>query len=935
MKRLLLVVVLIVIFAAGVFLSMVRVPADGGAWCAGSYLGPGLHFRAPWKAVHRYPVGEQSVEVVRDITGREGAREQFTVTLRYSWDMERLPGAPVDPEALPAAIEKKLGSLDGKFSGATIGRQVNAALPGLLSELPITVVEVRATYPRMAFEELAAAARPTGERVVLVGLDGLDWVLLNRLIAEGRCPTFARMKRRGAWADLVSHKPVLSPLIWTSMATGRLPEDHGILDFVVKDPKTGKDIPITNQFRKVHAFWNILSYIDTPVNVVNWWATYPAEPLDGIMVSERLFYQLFGIRPPLDDPANVYPPEVLQEILPLLVSANDIDYDEVRHYAGISRAEYDLHVKEAAQAENPFEDRINHLRKILAVTHGVFNIGRWMLENHPARVLALYIEGTDTIGHRFAHFLPPKLSWVSEADYRRYHDTMARYYELVDRELGRLMKKAPADTTWIITADHGFFTGAARPHVLPDDFAIGAAQWHRMVGVFMAQGPHVRRGKIPHADIYDLCRTLLWLEGAPISRQLKGHALVDMMRRDWVRAHPPVYVDSYEKLPRTWEAEGARSIMDEARLKELQALGYLSAAGESAAKQPKGEQPSGGTQVPAASAEARRGGGTGGLEVKPTELYNRAKLAEERGDLEKARKLYLKTLELEPEFAFAMINLARLEERLGDGDQAMTWITRALKVPRSQLPSSTLVEYVRLAAAVGRANEALDALGDLKARWGQTADFAAAQGLALQKLGRDQEALTAYEVALARDPGNSSATEGLLGLAERGLPVDVNAVLEAHYNAVKGELKRLNAFSVICLRHRQAAWAEKALGTLLASDPTNAGLLSNMAAVLQQQGKLQEAEKMLERATAARPGDGSLRYNHGATLAALGRLDEALLEFQEAARLGKPGPRVYAAQAKMLVQLGRIDEAKKALQEGLQKNPGNAQLQDLANALAE
>jgi len=873
--------------------------------------------------------------VEREITGREGARERFTVTLHYSWDLGRLPDAPMDPGTLGAAVEEKLGTLDGKFSGATIGRQVNAALPGLLSELPILVTEVHATYPRMAFEDLAAAARPTGEKVVLVGLDGLDWVLLDRLIAEGRCPVFARMKRKGAWAELVSHKPVLSPLIWTSMATGRLPEVHGVLDFVVKDPKSGKDIPITNQFRKVHAFWNILSYIETPVSVVNWWATYPAEPIDGIMVSERLFYQLFGIRPPLDDPANVYPPEVLQEILPLLVSAGDIGYDEVRGYAAISRTEYQRHIDAAAHAENPYEDRINHLRKILAVTHGVFNIGRWMLKNHPVDLLALYIEGTDTIGHRFAHFLPPKLSWVSQADYDRYHETMARYYELVDRELGLLMKEAPADTTWIVTADHGFYTGAARPHVLPDDFAIGAAQWHRMVGVFMASGPHVRRGKIPHADIYDLCRTLLWLEGAPISRQLKGQELEDMMRPDWVRAHPPVFVDTYERLPRTWKAEGARSIMDEARLKELQALGYLSAGGESAAAH-AGEQR--GTETgtaPATPAEGQAGRGEGGLEVKPTELYNRAKLAEERGDLEEARRLYLQTLKLEPRFAFAMINLARLEERLGSPDQALSWISKALQVPDSQLPSSTLVEYVRMAAATGRTEEALATLEKLRSRWGRSADFAAARGLALQKLGRDQKALSAYTAALSQDPGNASATEGMLELAGRGLPVDVDAVLRAHYEAVKGELKRLNSFSVICLRHRQPAWAEKALGALLASDPTNAGLLSNMAAVLQQQGKTAEAEKMLARAVASRPDDGALRYNHGAILAALGRLEEALGEFRQAVRFGKTGPRVYIAEAKMLVQLGRVDEARQALREGLGKNPGNPRLQELARALEE
>jgi len=755
-----------------------------------------------------------------------------------------------------------------------------------------------------------------------------DWALLDRLISEGRCPTFARMKRRGAWAELASHWPVLSPLIWTSIATGRLPDDHGVLDFVVKDPKSGKDIPITNQFRKVHAFWNIMSYVGMSVNVANWWATYPAEPIDGVMVTERLFYQLFGIKPPLDDPANVYPPEVLQEVLPLLVDADDIGWDEVKRYVNISRREYERNLAEALAAENPYDNRINHLRKILAVTHGVFNVGRWMLEKHPADLVALYVEGTDTIGHRFAHFLPPKLGWIDEADYRRYNMTMARYYELVDRELARLMEAAPADTTWIVTADHGFFTGAARPSVLPDDFTTGAAEWHRMVGVFLAMGPGVRRGKLSHADIYDLCRTLLWLEGAPISRQLQGRELVDMMEPDWARAHPPVYVETYDDLPLTWKAEGARSIMDEARIKELQALGYLSPGGESAGEQVRreGEVPPGATPTAPPVTEAQ-------LEVKPTELYNRAKVAEERGDVEKARALYLETLDKAPNFPFAMMGLARLESTAGRPGEALAWMTRALATGAQGVPSSAMVEFMKLANDAGKTAVALEGLEDLRPRWGTTADFEAARGLGLQQLGRTAEALAAYRTALERDPTDDTALGGMLALAARGARVDVEPILERAFEASKGDLKRLNRFSVVCLRYRRPDWAERALKLLLESDSTNAGVLSNLAAALQQQGKLEEAAGILDRAVRARPDDGSLHYNRGAVLAALGRFDEALAEFDEAARLGKTGPRVYAARAKMLVRLGRIDEARRVLQEGVRRNPGSRELQELAAAL--
>lgn len=924
------VLALVVVLGVG---SVVRVPDGAGAWCAGRYLAPGVHLRFPFAHLEPYPGGEQEIAVERTLGSREGASYDLTVKLRYSWKPEELAVRPLDPRTLGGRVEDLLGGLDGRFSGAGFGEQVKKALRGALEELPITVLGLDVTYPGEALEAMAAMARPTGEKVVLVGLDGFDWVLLNRLIGEGRCPTFARIKSRGAWADLQSHPPVLSPLIWTSMATGRRPEVHGVLDFVVRDPKTGKDVPITNQSRKVHTFWNILSYAGETVDVVNWWATYPAEPVNGVMVSEHLFYQLFGMQLNQRDPANVYPPEVLEQVLPLLVPADDIDYATIRRFANITRAEYDRALAEAAKAENPYENRINHLRKIIATTRGVFNVGHWLLEKHPADLVTLYVEGTDTIGHRFAHFLPPKLDWVSQADYDRYHDTMAAYYQEVDRLMGDLMKAAPPDTTWIITADHGFYTGAARPRVQPDDFGVGAAQWHRMTGVFMAMGPHVRRGKIPRVDIYDLCRTVLWLEGAPISRELEGRVVTELMSPRWVEEHPPIFVTSYTELPLTWKAEGARSVLDEARVKELEALGYLSPGGGSAARQEEssggeGAGPqAGGVPTPKPAGEA-----TGAGEAKVTELYNLGKLAASRGDLEGAERYYLQALDEHPNFAFGMISLAEVELRLGKADRALFWYTKALETGNRELPQKILVDFVGAAEAAGKLDRVPGALDYIKGTWGDRPAYFSAMGLAMEKMGRTDEAVAQYSEALGRDPAEPVATEGMLRLASKGVRVDTEAILQRHFQAVRHDLKRLNDFAVLCVRQQRPDWAEKALEILVESDPTNAGLIMNLAIVKRQQGKMEESLKLLRKAAALRPEEPGIHYNLGGVLALLGREEEALGEFEKAKSLGLKGPRIYSALAKVQFRLGRIGDVRATLEEGLRANPGNPELQSLLDA---
>ena len=915
----------VAVLAALLALSVARVPA-GGAFCRGRFLDPGLRLRAPLARVEPYPTGDQSATFEEVVTSREGARQNLTIELSFRWDTARLRREPLSPESLESLISSELlAAHDGRHWAPELGRAIRAALPELLAHWPITVVRAEVRYPGEAVEVLRADARPTGRRLVLVGMDGLDWGLLDRLIAAGRCPTFARLKREGAWADLVSHQPLLSPLIWTSIGSGRRPEEHGILDFVVRDPATGQDIPITSQFRKVHSFWNILSFLGKRVNVVNWWATYPAEPVNGVLVSERMFYQLFGIRPSLDDPANVFPPERLGEVRPLVTGTDEITYDEIRSYCDISRAEFEADLTAARAADNPFDDRINHLRQMIAVTRSVFAIARRLVAQQPADMLAVYIEGTDTVGHRFAHFMPPRLPWVAAIDVQRYGNTMARFYELADRELGVLMVAAGPDTTFIITADHGFFTDAARPSVPPDDFGSGAAQWHRMTGVFLAAGPDVRRGRLTHVDIYDLCRTVLWLQGAPISRQLQGRELTELVEPAWAAANPPRFVDSYESLPRTWiqpagQASTAGRQIDETRLKELKSLGYLQTGGESVARltpQP-GPAPS-----PAAAP---------GLQIKATEPYNLGKLALERGDLAAAERHFLAAIDAYPGFAMAMSNLATVYLQLGQHDEALRWYMRALQLEKSELPATVLVEFVRALKAAGRIDRAVPALEVLRPRWGATSSFDAALGISLRELGRSDEAERAFLAALAKDPADAEATSGLLSVTGPSSSVAEQA-LKRHFRAVEADVKRLNTFAVVCLQQRRPAWAERALRQVLASDPRNAGVMSNLAAALQLQGKSGEAAEVLERAVAARPDDGSLRFNYGAVLAALGRDQEALTQFQDAERLAPPGARLLAAKAKVLFRLRRVDEARATLEDGVRRFPDSAEIRDLLATL--
>ena len=71
--------------------------------------------------------------------------------------------------------------------------------------------------------------------------------VVDRMIAEGKLPNFAALRDGGASGRLRSSKPLLSPIIWTTIATGKPPDEHGIGHFVATNPQTGKQLPVTSR----------------------------------------------------------------------------------------------------------------------------------------------------------------------------------------------------------------------------------------------------------------------------------------------------------------------------------------------------------------------------------------------------------------------------------------------------------------------------------------------------------------------------------------------------------------------------------------------------------------------------------------------------------------------------------------------------------------
>lgn len=342
-------------------------------------------------------------------------------------------------------------------------------------------------------------APPPAPRVIFLGLDGADWQLLDRYTADGTMPNLAKLVASGDKRVLKTQHPPLSPLVWTTMMTGVSPLEHRILDFTRFNPVTHAREPITSDERAVPAIWNMATLNGKHVDVFGLWATYPAEPINGTLVSDRLFsFQFDEATPP---PGAVSPAtEEAWARNAANTVAHAIGFDALRDYVpSLTHDEYDAH---------PISD----LRRLLIETEVLHRLAKERIARDKPELAIVYLQGTDAIGHLFAPFVAPKLAAVSQADYDRFHDVPRRYFARIDAIIGDYAALAQSSgAKLVIASDHGFVWGEGRSPVSSTAVAT-AAKWHRDDGIFLHWPGRYSRDVNSVAGI---CSTLLDLAGMP------------------------------------------------------------------------------------------------------------------------------------------------------------------------------------------------------------------------------------------------------------------------------------------------------------------------------------------------------------------------------------------------------------------------------------
>jgi tetratricopeptide (TPR) repeat protein len=797
-------------------------------------------------------------------------------------------------------------------------------------------------------------------KVLWLAIDSFDWDIARPLMEEGRMPNLKRLVEEGAWGNLQPVQPLLSPVLWTSAATGKTPDKHGIVDFVAADPASGAVIPVTSTLRRSRAFWNILSDAGVSVGVVAWWASFPAEPVHGFMATDRISYQLFKkqIRDSSsDDPFKTHPRDLFSDIAPLIVRPDQVADREVSRFIDLRR--YGRRFSEDDRG------RVDEFRTVLASAHTYGAIGLRLFEERPTDLRVIYFEGPDTASHLFMPFVPPPSAGVPEEKVEWFGRVVTEFYAWQDEWIGRFVERfADDDTTILLSSDHGFKHGLDRPATESRISKGRAADWHEREGMLVLAGKDIRRGeRILGASILDLVPTLLALYGLPAGKDMDGKVLTAALADEFLERHPPRFIATYETPESSAGSRVARASEDDQELlQKLQSLGYIQQslptarinqgtialqAGDYIRAIREFEAAlEGADQDPVRLNLARAYRLNSELEKAQTQLdrllakgFGRATvLAEmaavlaERQDWQGADRRLQEALEADPSSIETHIQVARLAERRRRWDDSLGAYRRVVELDPSAAEAYNQIGFIlrvqgKLPEAVRHFEKAIEVNPDLPFPYNNL-------GLTYRELGQAERARQVLEAGVSMAPRSHILHNSLGSLYydmgdaaraqrsfERALELAPDYA-EAVYNlallaqeqgrlgAAGGLYRRLLelepdnpeaplALSLILMQQKQEARAIPLLAGLIEKDPRNFRGLATLGKIQLNRGRTQEAVALLERAGEVDGTIARLWNDLGRGYAALGRALEARRAFERSLSLDPNQPEISRALARL------------------------------------
>ena len=264
----------------------------------------------------------------------------------------------------------------------------------------------------------------SGKRVIAIGLDSAAPNLIERWVEEGKLPIFGRLIDAGCYGSLESTEPALTPPAWTSSVTGTNPGKHNIYDFFRVTAQHGKKM-VSSKDRRSKAIWNLLDEFGKRSIILNLPLTYPAEQLNGIMVT--------GMPTPSLNKGFVSPANMTDEIV-RLIEGKKLAVDVNKLLRG-----------EEDQFLNDLEE----------VTNRISNLAFHLINTSDWDFFMVVFHDLDILQHTFWHHMDSDHPFYDEEKANTYQYAILHFYQYLEKQIERFHALLDDETVLLIFSDHG------------------------------------------------------------------------------------------------------------------------------------------------------------------------------------------------------------------------------------------------------------------------------------------------------------------------------------------------------------------------------------------------------------------------------------------------------------------------------------------------
>lgn len=280
-------------------------------------------------------------------------------------------------------------------------------------------------------------------RNIIIGVDGADWQIINKLIKSGELPNFSTILTQSAYGASQSYIDYPSPALWTTIDTGKIPPKHGVTDFFTstRDHVTSKRT------------FEIIEGNDGKLGLMKWYCTWPIIQNDGFTIPSWLTRKYEAYPPKYSFVTYLGKSTSLKHQLKIATSCLT---------SGVSPTTLLQSAKESIKRKISTPENLEKIAtdNFLALKIQA-EVYLHLLKKYRPNFSAFLISTIDSIGHRYWKYYEPELfEDITERDCKKYGKELFKAYKLVDHYIGKIVKLidrqyGPDEVNISIVSDHG------------------------------------------------------------------------------------------------------------------------------------------------------------------------------------------------------------------------------------------------------------------------------------------------------------------------------------------------------------------------------------------------------------------------------------------------------------------------------------------------